>query len=71
MPRIDTNGLERRLRAGEIVRLSKAQWGRFAVRFEVVERRDTRLAGDLGWVRLQDRLFQLIRTEWIPTRRAG
>ena len=59
MPRIDASSLDRRLRAGEIVRLSKAQWGRFAVRFEVVERHDTRLAGDLLLVR-RDRLWAAI-----------
>ena len=31
MPRIDANGLDRRLRAGEIVRLSKPQWERLAL----------------------------------------
>ena len=59
MPRIDAKTLERRLGAGEIVRLSKAQWGRFAVRFEVIERHDTRLAGDLLLVR-RDRLWAAV-----------
>ena len=59
MTRIDANSLERRLRAGEIVRLSKAQWGRFANRFEVVERHDTRLAGELLLVR-RERLWATV-----------
>jgi len=59
MPRIDASTLDRRLGAGEIVLLSKAQWGRLAVRFEVVERHDTRLAGDLLLVR-RDRLWAAV-----------
>lgn len=51
MPRRDAETLAGRLAAGEIVPLSAAQWERHADGFAVVDRHDTRLAGDLLLVR--------------------